>query len=63
MGGDGLSWQKMAAAGMQPPLVNSLMDTPFAQASPPSTAMLVYALLYVAVLLWAAVRAFARRDL
>lgn len=54
---------KMAAARMQPPLVNSLMLTPFAQASPPSTAMLVYALLYIAVLVGLAVRGFSKRDL
>ncbi len=54
---------KMAAAGMQPAVVNSLMLTPFSQASPPSTAMLVYTLIYIAVVVGLAVRTFARRDL
>jgi len=54
---------KMAAYYMQPVIVNTLGVTPFSQSTPPSTAMLVYALLYVGGLLALAVWSFNRRDL
>jgi ABC-type transport system involved in multi-copper enzyme maturation permease subunit len=54
---------KMAAYDMQPPLINSLNVSPFSSSAPPSLAMLVYALLYTALLVWLAVRSFSRRDL
>jgi Cu-processing system permease protein len=54
---------KMAAYHMQPVIVNTLGVTPFSQSTPPSTAMLVYALLYVGGLLALAVHSFNCRDL
>ena len=54
---------KMAAYDMQPALINSLYVSPFSSSSPPSMAMLIYALLYTAFLVWAAVCSFSRRDL
>jgi hypothetical protein len=54
---------KMAAYDMQPPLINSLNVSPFSSSAPPSLAMLVYALLYTALLVWLAVRSFSSRDL
>ena len=54
---------KMAAYLMQPPIIGVLRVSPFSFASPPSTAMVVYAVIYVVVVLLAAVHSFARRDL
>ncbi|HUV93481.1 MAG TPA: ABC transporter permease subunit [Anaerolineae bacterium] len=54
---------KMASYGMQPPAVRGLGISPFSLTTAPSTAMLIYALLYTAALLVLAVRSFNRRDL
>ena len=53
---------KMASYGMQPPAVRGLGISPFSLTTAPSTAMLIYALLYTAALLVLAVRSFNRRD-
>ncbi len=55
-------WRK-AADLMQPTSVSPLLAGPFATASVPSTAMLVYAVLYGLAVLGAAVFIFQRRDL
>ncbi|MDM7917475.1 MAG: ABC transporter permease [Candidatus Eisenbacteria bacterium] len=55
-------WRR-AAYLMQPPAIRQLGFGPFATATAPSPAMVVYAALYAAVLLWLAVRSFRRRDL
>ena len=54
---------KMAAYGMHPPALRTLGLSPFATASSPSTAMLVYALVYTGVLVALAVRSFRDCDL
>jgi hypothetical protein len=54
-------WRR-AAFLMQPPIVNSI-PTPFSGTSPPSQAMVLYAVLYAAVALLLAMRSFGRRDL
>jgi len=54
---------KMAAYMMQPPLVRDLGISPFGVAAPPSTAMLVYTLAYIAACLAAAIHTFQSRDL
>ncbi|HMO56571.1 MAG TPA: ABC transporter permease [Roseiflexaceae bacterium] len=54
-------WRR-AAYLMQPPVMTAI-PTPFSGASPPSTAMVVYALLYAALALGLALRRFGRRDL
>lgn len=54
---------KRAAYLMQPPFLRELGVTPFAAASAPSTAMVVYTILYIAVTLAAAVYLFQQRDL
>jgi ABC-type transport system involved in multi-copper enzyme maturation permease subunit len=54
---------KRAAYLMQPPLARELGATPFSAASAPSTAMVVYAVLYMVVALAAALWLFQRRDL
>jgi len=54
---------KMASYGMQPPAVRGLAVSPFSLATAPSTAMLIYALVYTAALLVLAVYSFNRRDL
>ncbi len=55
-------WQ-MAAYAMQPPLVRDVGIMPFTVASVPSAAMAVWAAVYIAVALLAALRQFAGRDL
>jgi Cu-processing system permease protein len=55
-------WRR-AAYLMQPPSLSSLLVGPFATASVPSPAMIVYAVLYGLVALAAAVWIFQRRDL
>ena len=54
---------KMASYGMQPPAVRGLGVSPFSLTTAPSTAMLIYALVYAAALLILAVWSFNRRDL
>jgi ABC-type transport system involved in multi-copper enzyme maturation permease subunit len=54
---------KMASYGMQPPAVRGLAVSPFSLATAPSTAMLVYAVVYTAALLALAVYSLNRRDL
>lgn len=54
---------KRAAYLMQPPFLREVGITPFAAASAPSNAMVVYALMYIGVGLLVAVYSFQRRDL
>jgi len=54
-------WRR-AAYLMQPPILSSI-PSPFSGTSPPSTAMVIYALAYVAIALLLAMRSFNRRDL
>jgi ABC-type transport system involved in multi-copper enzyme maturation permease subunit len=54
---------RMASYLMQPSVINSLQLSPFAITTPPSAAMLVYAVLYVAAMLALGLRALSRRDL
>jgi ABC-type transport system involved in multi-copper enzyme maturation permease subunit len=53
----------MTAYSMQPPFLRNLPTGPFSVSSPPSVAMVIYSLAYVAVALATAVRFFERRDL
>jgi len=53
----------MAAYAMQPPIIHDLGISPFSVSAPPSTAMLIYTLVYVAALIVAAACALERRDL
>ncbi len=55
-------WRR-ASYEMQSPLGREFGITPFASASVPSVAMIVYAVLYSLVLLGVAVQVFSRRDL
>jgi Cu-processing system permease protein len=54
-------WRR-AAYLMQPPILSSI-PSPFSGTSPPSTAMVIYALIYAALALLLAMRSFSRRDL
>ena len=54
---------RLAANTMQPPLFNNIGFSPFSLGSVPSTAMVVYAALYIGALLVFAMRAFSQRDL
>jgi ABC-type transport system involved in multi-copper enzyme maturation permease subunit len=54
---------KRAAYLMQPPLMRDLGLTPFSPGSAPSAAMVLYAIIYIVVLLGAATWLFQRRDL
>jgi ABC-2 type transport system permease protein len=54
-------WRR-AAYLMQPPILSSI-PSPFSGVSPPSAAMVVYALIYAALALLLAMRSFSRRDL
>jgi Cu-processing system permease protein len=54
-------WRR-AAFLMQPPLVSAI-PSPFSGVSPPSIAMVVYALAYTALALALAMRSFSQRDL
>ena len=54
---------KMAANIMQPPAVNVLGVSPFSMAVAPSTAMLIYALVYMIALIALASYSFNHRDL
>jgi Cu-processing system permease protein len=53
----------MAAYEMQPAAITSLQLSPFAMAAPPSNAMLIYALAYIALCIVGASLSFSRRDL
>jgi ABC-type transport system involved in multi-copper enzyme maturation permease subunit len=55
-------WRR-AAFEMQSPLAGSLGMTPFSAISVPSTLMVVYALIYLFVILVIAVNTFQRRDI
>ncbi|MEM7346208.1 MAG: ABC transporter permease subunit [Chloroflexota bacterium] len=54
---------RMASDIMQPPILRSLGPSPITVFSRPSNAMIVYALIYVVVLLGAALYQFKKRDL
>jgi Cu-processing system permease protein len=54
-------WRR-ASYLMQPPIMSSI-PTPFSGTTPPSQAMVIYAVLYAAVALGLAMRVFSRRDL
>ncbi len=54
---------RLAASHMMPPIARDLPMTPFSSLYPPSGAMVVWALGYVAVALVVALRRFARRAL
>lgn len=54
---------RLASYLMQPPLMRELPGTPFSTASLPSTAMVIYAALYMAVALVLAMSIFSRSDL
>jgi Cu-processing system permease protein len=54
-------WRR--AAYLMQPAVLSAIPSPFSGTSPPSAAMVVYALLYAALALTLAMRSFSRRDL
>ena len=55
-------WRR-AAFEMQSPLANAMHFSPFSVLSVPSSAMVFYAALYLAVALAIAIRHFSRRDL
>ncbi len=55
-------WRR-AASEMQTPLAGALGMSPFGTTSVPSNLMVVYALIYLGVILALAVRTFSRRDL
>ena len=55
-------WQR-AAYEMQPAIMREMVATPFSPASVPSTAMVVWALAYVALALALGVRGFSKRPL
>jgi hypothetical protein len=48
---------------MQSPLSSALQMTPFSTLSVPSPLMVVYAFIYLGVMLWIAVSIFQRRDI
>jgi ABC-2 type transport system permease protein len=55
-------WRR-ATYMMQTPLSSALEMTPFTTLSVPSTLMVVYAFVYLAAMLWAAVNTFQKRDI
>ncbi|MGA3087044.1 MAG: ABC transporter permease [Terriglobales bacterium] len=55
-------WRR-AAFEMQSPLANAMRISPFSTLSVPSTAMIVYAAIYMGVALALAIRRFSQRDL
>lgn len=55
-------WRR-AAFAMQTPLTAALQMTPFTTLSVPSALMVVYAVFYLAVMLWIAVNTFRHRDI
>src|SRR5258707_1876914 len=54
---------RLAAYLMQPPALQTFNVSPFSLGAVPSAAMVLYALVYIAVLLLLAIRAFSVRDL
>lgn len=54
---------RLAASNMQPAVLNNLDISPFSLGAVPSTAMIVYAGVYILGLSLLAMRAFSRRDL
>ena len=55
-------WRR-AVYSMQSPLSSALQMTPFSTLSVPSALMVVYAFIYMLVMLWIAVSTFQRRDI
>ncbi len=55
-------WRR-AAYLMQPPIMRELNLSPFTAATAPSTAMVIYTALYIALALGVAIHSFGRRDL
>jgi len=55
-------WRR-AAFVMQSPLTAALQMTPFSTISVPSVLMVVYAIIYLLAMLWAAVSTFQHRDI
>jgi ABC-type transport system involved in multi-copper enzyme maturation permease subunit len=55
-------WRR-AAYEMQSPLTSALGMSPFGTTSVPSPLMIGYAMLYLLVILWLAIRTFSKRDL
>ena len=55
-------WRR-AISMMQSPLSSALQMTPFSTLSVPSTLMVVYAFIYLLVMLWLAVNTFRHRDI
>jgi Cu-processing system permease protein len=55
-------WRR-AAYLMQSPLSSALQMTPFSTLSVPSAIMVVYAFIYLLVMLWAAINTFQHRDM
>ncbi len=55
-------WRR-AIYSMQSPLSSALQMTPFSTLSVPSALMIVYAFIYLLVMLWIAVTTFQRRDI
>ncbi len=54
---------KRAVYEMQSPLVAAIGFTPFSSTSTPSPLMIAYAVVYLLIMLWLAMRQFSRRDL
>jgi len=54
---------KRAVYEMQSPLVGAIGITPFSSPSTPSLLMIAYAVIYLLVMIWLAMRQFAQRDL
>ena len=54
---------KRAVYEMQSPLIGAIRFTPFSSTSTPSPIMVVYALIYLLIMLGLAMRQFSRRDL
>ena len=55
-------WRR-ATYMMQSPLTAALQLTPFSTVSVPSTLMVLYAIVYLLVMLWIGIRTFQRRDI
>jgi hypothetical protein len=55
-------WRR-AVYSMQSPLSSALQMTPFTTISVPSVLMVLYAVLYLLVMMWIAVNTFKHRDI
>jgi Cu-processing system permease protein len=55
-------WRRVAYV-LQPPIISRTNFSPFSAFSVPSSAMVIYACVYVLVVLLLAMRSFSRRDL